>query len=103
MDSSQKQVWLCLCVDRIYGMTCRAETQWARLRSSLVGVGRWTSLQHEHLVKFVSFPPAMLAADARDVPYRRWLVSFKCGRCLAGARSSFRRGYFFHAAFVARG
>ena len=39
------------------------------------------------------FPPAVVAADEREVPYHRRLASCQRGRCLAGARSGFLRGF----------
>ena len=75
---------------RVYGPTCWAKNQQARPRSRQVGAERWTSLEHKHLVKLTFFPTAVLAADAREVAYRRRLVSCRCRKCLAGARSGFR-------------
>ena len=43
-------------------------------------------------MKLVSFPPAVMAADAREVPYHRRLISCQYGRCLAGVRPAFRQG-----------
>ena len=52
-------MWLCRCVDRVYGTTCWAKKQQARQRSRQVGAERWASLEHEHFVKLTFFPPAV--------------------------------------------
>ena len=62
---SQKQVWLCRCVDRVYGTPGWAENQQARQWSRQVSAEHWTSLEHEHLLKLTYFPPAVLAVYAR--------------------------------------
>ena len=61
-------------------------------RSRNVSAERWTSLEHENLVKLLLFPLAVLGADAREVPYCRPFVSCRRGRYKAGARSGFHQG-----------
>ena len=68
-------MWLCRCVDRVSGTMCWAEEQQARQ----VGAERWTSLEHEHLVKLTFFsrqcgggavPPSACQLPVRKVA--RW-------------------------------
>lgn len=66
MDSPLKQVWLCRCAaNQVYGTTCGAQGQQASQRSRQAGDERWASLEYEHLVKPMGFPPEMLAAGVR--------------------------------------
>ena len=96
-------MWLCRCVGRVYGTTCWTKIQKARQRSRQVGAERWTSLEHEHLVKLTFFPVRVLAADVWEVLCRRRLVNCQRRRCLAGARSGFRQGCERHRIECQRG
>ena len=53
--------------------------------SRLIGAVRLTSVGHEHLVKYIVFPLAILVVDAPGVPYHRRGVSYQSGRCQVDA------------------
>ena len=51
MGALLKQVWLCHCVDRMYGKTCWVHGQRMRQGLRQAGSERWASLEQEHLMK----------------------------------------------------